>query len=478
MKKYILFGFMSAMLMLSSCDNFLDVTPKGQSVLDNTDEYLGLVAGVMDLYDTQYFNYYSGEQSGFPIINFTENNGGDYTLAYAGFAWDESVDRYQYMPGGETDLYTASYNRIARYNTLINNIGDAEGPNEDKVLGIAQAKIMRAYNYFILVNTYAKMYDKATAATDNGIILHTKMDLEADSKQYTVQEVYDFILDDIKAALPDLPERAEDVYRPDRYFGYALYAKVLLFMGDYEGALAAGLDALKSDYHQLKDYNTNYEELLASGFPESMMYSFVKNDVDDPENLLFAHGINTLDQVAAWISKGYIDLFDLANDLRFKFFFMQMGGNPKAEQGAYSMMVSNWKWNTSGIRLAEVYLMVAECYARTNEKDEALKYLNDLREKRFKKDNYQPATAENAEEALQLIRDERKRELLMSYNSYFDARRFCKEFGESLSKEVTWKNSAGEMETKTYTLSSDSPLLIFPFPQNAMNNSPLVQNTK
>ena len=40
----------------------------------------------------------------------------------------------------------------------------------------------------------------------------------------------------------------------------------------------------------------------------------------------------------------------------------------------------------------------------------------------------------------------------------------------------TYVNEAGE--TKTYSLRPDSPLLVWPFPQQAMETSNLVQNTK
>ena len=68
-------------------------------------------------------------------------------------------------------------------------------------MGIAQAKAMRAYNYFFLVNTFAKPYNPSTAATDNGIIIRTKFDLEEVGKQYSVADTYAFILKDLDEAV-------------------------------------------------------------------------------------------------------------------------------------------------------------------------------------------------------------------------------------------------------------------------------------
>lgn len=154
---------------------------------------------------------------------------------------------------GESQLYNSCYSRISKYNIIIDNIGDAEGPEADKTLCIAQAKIMRAYNYFWLINTFAVPYDPATAETDRGIILHTHFDLEAESVQGSVADAYRLICQDIDEALDDLPEQALNTYRPDKAFGYALQAKVMLYMRHYDEALEAALEALKHGNHQLWD---------------------------------------------------------------------------------------------------------------------------------------------------------------------------------------------------------------------------------
>ena len=97
----------------------------------------------------------------------------------------------------------------------------------------------------------------------------------------------------------------------------------------------------------------------------------------------------------------------------------------------------------------------------------------------MKPGTYRDLEATDAEKAFQLVRDERKRELLLTANGFFDMRRFCAEFNETLTKEYVMKNSTtGEITTKTYTLRPDSPLLIWPFPKNAIETSNLTQNTK
>ncbi|WP_270488232.1 RagB/SusD family nutrient uptake outer membrane protein [Butyricimonas synergistica] len=478
MKRYIAIGCLCLTMLFAACDNYLDIVPKGQSVLNSTDDYLGLLEEVSPSYDVGDFWYMADEVCNF---NMPTLEAYQYPLSAIGFFWDETKNRADYM---ETDeLYDACYKRIMRYNVVISNIDDSEGNAEDKVTGKAQAKIMRAYNYFFLVNKFAKFYDKNTAATDNGIIIHEELNLEAKSKQYTVAQVYEVIERDIMEALPDLPERAKNAFLPDRYFGYALKAKVHLFKREIDEALAAGLEALKSDYHKLWDMPALYTKLMAEnpllGMMPTMWSSAVYRTEDDPENLLYQFGLTQFDPSPSYVRKPIIDLYDKTSDLRYLMCISYaMPARPTAEVGAMPMMCSNVKWNCGGIRLSEVYLMVAECYARKDDKTNALFYLDELRKMRFLPAGYKASEAADAKEAFRLIRDERKRELLLTSNGFFDMRRFCAEFNETLTKEYVMKNATtGETTIKTYTLKPNSPLLIWPFPKNAMETSDLIQNT-
>ena len=476
MKRYIAIGCLCLTMLFAACDNYLDIVPKGQAVLNSTDDYLGLLEEVSPNYDMGNLWYMANEIGGtnMPALEAYQD-----PLSAIGFFWDETKNRADYM---ETDeLYDACYKRIMRYNVVISNIDDSEGNAEDKVTGKAQAKIMRAYNYFFLVNKFAKFYDKNTAATDNGIIIHEELNLEAKSKQHTVAQVYEVIERDIMEALPDLPERAKNAFLPDKYFGYALKAKVHLFKREIDEALAAGLEALKSDYHKLWDMPALYAELVAEnpllGMMPSMFMTSVYKNIDDPENLLYQFGLNQFDPVPSMIRKPLVDLYDKSNDLRYV--MCVSGSKPKtAEIDAMSIMCSKVNWNCGGIRLSEVYLMVAECYARKDDKTNGLFYLDELRKMRFLPAGYKASEAADAKEAFRLIRDERKRELLLTSNGFFDMRRFCAEFNETLTKEYVMKNATtGETTIKTYTLKPNSPLLIWPFPKNAMETSDLIQNT-
>lgn len=478
MKKYIAIGSICVAMLFSACDNYLDVVPKGEAVLNSTDDYLGLIEAVNPSYLVEDGWYLSNEATWYKTEDL---NSYTQPLRSAAFFWDESIDRVKYT---ETDmLYESCYNRIGKYNVVISNIDDSEGPAKDKALGMAQAKIMRAYNYFFLVNTFAKPYNKTTAAMDNGIIIHKTFDLEATSKQYSVAEVYEFIEQDIQAALANLPDRAKNSYRPTRSFGYALKAKVHLFKGELDLALTAALEALNTPYHKLWDMNEMYESTLAAnpilGMMPSMWGMFAKHDDSDPENLLYQYSRTQNDPYPMYLRKCVMDLYDKTSDLRYiTCMGYAMPPRPTTEVGAVQYGSMYVRWNPCGIRLSEVYLMIAECYARKDNPGKAMEYLNILREKRIMTKFYTELQTNDPAEALKWVREERKRELLLTCNSFFDMRRFCTQFNETLTKEYTTKDTQGNPVTKTYTLSPESHLLVFPFPQNATETSNLIQNSK
>ena len=59
-------------VFLMSCDNYLDLVPKGESVLNTTDDYLGLVESMTSEFPTDDFWYFSGDAT-WPYKNEIEN---------------------------------------------------------------------------------------------------------------------------------------------------------------------------------------------------------------------------------------------------------------------------------------------------------------------------------------------------------------------------------------------------------------------
>ena len=488
MKRNILLACICAMIGFSACDNYLDVTPKGKDLLKKTEDYLGLLEMIDNSFPVNDFGYVANETT---RDNRYDLEGYKYPTSSSGFFWNEDFDRASFMTEGQdcSELYNKCYARIARYNILIENIMGSEGEENDKIRGLAQAKLMRAYNYFFLLNTFAKPYNPATADTDNGILVRKQFDnLTSKAPQYTVAETYAFILQDINESINDLPEQAASVIQPDKAFGYAFRAKVYLFMRKFDKALEDALEVLKFPNHQLWNLSADFKDYIAKNPYVAMIYP---NEVDQwhfygmqlmhpfnfSENLLY--GYNNVGGSPVLLREHIKKTFDATSDLRYNVICNTTATPPNPEPGClYFQMNTIIMVNESGIRLSEVYLMIAECYAREGNIGLTLKYLNDLRKTRIATNHYKDLIASdvenNKDKALTYVREERIRELFSSCNSFFDMRRFCTEFNETLTKTYIDTNN----KTHTYTLKPDSHLLTFPFPRAAMQNSNLIQNSK
>ena len=116
-----------------------------------------------------------------------------------------------------------------------------------------------------------------------------------------------------------------------------------LFKREIDEVLAAGLEALKSDYHKLWDMPALYAELVAEnpllGMMPSMFMTSVYKNIDDPENLLYQFGLNQFDPVPSMIRKPLVDLYDKSNDLRYV--IMEVYGKRIEDEKVRSLFLVN-----------------------------------------------------------------------------------------------------------------------------------------
>ncbi|MCL3780317.1 RagB/SusD family nutrient uptake outer membrane protein [Prolixibacteraceae bacterium JC049] len=185
---------LTACFLLSSCNDYLDKLPDNRTSL-NSAESIGLLlvnaypkGGYTSLCEVMSDN--AGEKGPSAYIE-TLINKDQYTYK------EVFSSKYQ----GSPDYYwTSCYNAIAHANQALDAIeenGDGEELNSYK----AEALLARAYSHFMLVNLFAKPYNKATAASDLGIpyVKEVENVLLKEYKRNTVKEVYDFIEADLTA---------------------------------------------------------------------------------------------------------------------------------------------------------------------------------------------------------------------------------------------------------------------------------------
>jgi len=441
-------------LTLTSCESYLDDVPKGKKVPTTLTDF---EAFIRDEYTNQ--SVFVEHASNLLNDRFVTIAGlSADRLVKANYMWDETADRIQLNQADEA-MYYRSYAGISTFNLIITNaLGTTEATEQEKRIVWAEAKILRAMCYYNLVNYYADTYVASSASTKLSVPLITSADINAPSKQVNIQELYDFILADIKEALPYLPKVSQTALHPNLGAGYALNARVYLQMNNYTEALKYA-DLALSENNKLYDwvgyYNTNKTIIENPDpnitAPSPMGYNYV-------ENYTFRHGSTAGLTTENNIPVERAQRFE-AGDGRFlsRWKIRTIGAE------TYYRRILSGNFNYGGITTVEVYLIKAECLARAGQISDALNVLNTVRKTRILPASYQDIVTADKTTALNAIFKTKNNELILTLIPFADARRLN---AEGIYKVSFTKVDAGV----TYNLSSTSHLWTMPFPQGATKN--------
>jgi tetratricopeptide (TPR) repeat protein len=295
-------------------------------------------------------------------------------------------------------------------------------PERNNVYG--SALFYRAYFFTQLVWTYSQAYDETTANTDLGIVLKLQSDFNIKSVRANVKESYDRIIKDAEESILYLPNLPSHSFRPSKASAYGLLARVYLSMRKYDDAYKyANLYLqIKSDLIDCNINNTSDFETPISSVPFKQFNS---------ETIFYTEINSTLPNAVVGTSRAKIDTLLYSsyenNDIRKSAFFTASSGYRKYK-GSYAGSGTIF---FSGIATDEMYLVKAECIARglngnPGDKDAALTALNTLLYKRY--DNtFTGLTATDANDALNTILLERRKELIMRGLRWIDIKRLNKE---------------------------------------------------
>ena len=469
MNKNIFLGLLFSVFILAGCKKYTDLTPKGSLVIETAQDYYNLVSFPNRAYVVTNFQYLVDDMwlKESNVIGVTPN------LNTVHFTYNENIDRVSLLT--TSNFYDRAYLYINRWNTIISLVDESKGEDQTKALAKAEAKVLRAFDHFLLVNVYAKSYNAATAATDGGIPLMDKYDLEAEPTKSTVQQAYDFIQKDIDDALPYLEVKPSDPYHPSLAFAWALKAKVHLFKKEITEAKAACVKSLSYNdaIFDLVKYTTvdggpNVTPLIAPNNPEVLSYMYMQ-------------GYNEMNFGYTWTISPELRALYGTNDARFNMFFnttsasfLDIGSNA----AYYSVPYTKFFYPTVGLKTTEVYLMQAECLARENNFAGAMEIVNKLRAKRILSGTITLPVPATRKETMELVVNERRKELPFGFNRFFDLKRLNTEteYAKTLVRVYPLVNKT--VPQQTYTLLPSSRLYIIPFPLNVLKKNPrLTLNT-
>ena len=465
MKKVTTILAICVVVMLTGCNDYLDIKPKGEKIPKTVTDYETLLnyESVQKVSDT-YPTYLTDDVYLPDVAQGTATPGLNSV--------DQSIlNLYLFKKDvfGEAQddgFWFASYNRIYYYNTVIDNIMTADGSDEQQKHSIrAEALISRALEYLYLVNGYAKHYDVRTADTDPGVPLILDEDIsKKDLVRASVKDVYAQIQSDLQAALPNLPAQPKgNAFRASKAAGYGILAKMYLYMGNYTEALKAANEVLEINNSLL-----DLKKYAVVKVQSSIGRTNVPQDIDNPENIYikfapYVYGLSS----KVFGSDELISLFS-EDDMRLQIYFTKNFRNIPTDKYVWAPYLRA----NLAVSSPEIYLIAAECEAREGSVERAMTLINKLRDNRIK--NNTDVVASDKNDALQKVLEERRRELAMSgMVRYIDLKRLNQE--SQFAKTVTHVTGEG-----TFSLEPNSPLYVLPIPAKVMrfNKNSMKQNER
>ena len=184
-------------------------------------------------------------------------------------------------------------------------------------------------------------------------------------------------------------------------------------------------------------------------------------------------------------TKTVLDLYDQTNDLRFAAYFKKgsMNFSSGSPQLYYcSKYPGNPLYCTGNtqfinapkiLRIAEMYLILAEAYKESNDETNALSYLNALRSKRIAgyTDQTYSGTALTNE-----IRKERQRELYMEGYRLWDLKRYGIGLSGRTPQDGTYVYQNGGANSTEISKEASDFRFVWPIPTHEINANPQMKD--
>ena len=448
MNKHHIFTLLIGILLLSSCEKYLEEKPNIRLAIPST------AAEFQSLLDQ--YNVISDRDP-----SSGEVSAGDTYLTDADYLTRDDQEKRMYTwqnssvykEGSNDWLYV--YVPVYTANSVIEawqglSASDRNQTDWKDVAG--QAYLLRAKCFLNAVTLWGAAYNESTAEVMPGIALKLNANFNESSKRASIAESYNQVLSDLKLAAALLPVKPMHVVRASRPAAYGMLARTYLWMRRYpEASLYA--DSTLS----IKGDLVNYNSLNAS-----LNYSVPQFNAEViMNNKMFA-----LTSVSVTRAKVNLELYNQyeSNDLRKSVFFRTVSGTYHFK-GNYTAGVTPF----SGIATDECYLIRAECRARAGDMAGALADLNRLLANRYRTGTFVPLSLTEPSHLLDRILKERRKELLYRGLRWPDIKRLNEE-GANISLSRT-------VNGVTFTLPAKSRRFAMPLPEDVISLSAMEQNT-
>lgn len=481
--------------VVTSCDDFLELSSQDLIIPETVEHYKEILQGEGYFKDilaqgwfvmlmTDDIEYHAGIPSANgEISESTYVSNGEFV-----YKWDGEIESEIWK---ET-LFRYLYKQALVANVCLDGLKQAEGTEVEKKILKGQACFTRGFAYLMLANLYAQAYNEAR---EDDLCVPLTFDPTPSLQRYeraTIKEVWTQIVADIDTAMYCLKDvDITNLYEINYNAALVLATRTALYMENYDKVIEYGNEFL-AIHPELYDITG----ITRSPSTSSSGNCFLFPEVN--EEIVFLFGKNTVIWSTVLNNMDYYDCFR-ASESSPSALIAEFGDNDNEKRKVYwfeppkeSFLGNEAPWLASSrycplkynrydikgggyvnaLRSGEVYLSLAEAYARkaSPDKGKAVGLLNDLRRNRIA-DYTDLTTGDFAsnEELVKFIWKERRLELCFEeFHRWWDLRRIGQ-------PEITheWKNNL------IYKLEEKDPAYVMNFPKYEREFNPeLVENPR
>ena len=268
--KKIIFIFLICQVLVS-CSDLLDENPKSvaaETFYNTPKEADAAVLAALDKYRNAFNN-----------MEFCTMQEASADYSYGRGSWTEISEYYGLKTASNVTragtIWSTLYKSIRDCNIAIERLPEASMMNDtQKASYIGELRFLRAFSYYYLVRLYKE------------VPLRTEKNMsEYNLGKSSVDEIYSYIIDDLKYATENAPETPRLSGAPCRYAAYALLADVYLQRKQYPEAAAAAKALIDSGKYSLTKVTKarDFEKVFGANInvsPEEIFY--LKNDNTTP----------------------------------------------------------------------------------------------------------------------------------------------------------------------------------------------------
>lgn len=463
MKKIII--SLSTILFLLSCSSdLLNTTPESDKIVT---QFYKDAAQIEQAVNAVYgcLQYTGQYKLAMPTIGeIPSDNTFDEVPANDSFTYGE-FDFFTIQPNNSliASTWKDNYIGIQQVNIILNRIGAIADMNEaTKNSRIGEVKFLRALMYFNLVRIFGDVPLVTKETTD--------VNEYFGQSRTPADEVYSFIEKELADAITLLPNTASQGGRVTKGAALGVLAKVFITRNKYAEALPYLVQI-----ENLQKYN-----LLSE--PAKIFAIDNENNSEIIFDIQFASGINGNSEGSSAFqmfspsgtvsgAKGHnlptkevYNLYKTNDKRRDAFIGITKNGIPYSKKLVKtSKDIADGGSNTVVLRLADVYLLMAECYAKANDFNNANLYLNKIKTRA----GIPTVNLTNQQAILDEIDLERRLELIGEGHRWFDLVRTGKAISVITNHfAVTPGYSTASIQTHN---------LLMPIPQSQINTDPAIK---